>query len=246
MHLPLNAFKANVSVIDEATMNALLALQDFVLIYEGVQKDAKTGTGVAEFDSSSYYHAIRFKATQTTVARVEFELVKHGNGADLILEVRDSTFNPNGASDGVLLKTMVLPKEFIPTSRAYFSIPLDLSGLILNNYYWFLIRKAGDINNHFHLHGETSQDVAYPCYYRSGTSGAWTIENSIHFKTFDGDSGNIKHGIYGTNGVTWLEYSNDILSKIYRYIPPINGYDGGVRNVLTITMSGEYLKRGVL
>lgn len=244
--MALYAFKNGVTVLDETVMNSLLSLQEFVLVYEGTQRDAKTGSGTAEFDCASYDHAIRFTANSTTeVARVEFELVKHGSGADLIVEVR-SGFNPNGSTEGTLLKKMTLPKEFIPTSRAYFSIPIALEGLTSGSQYWLIVRGAGDATNHFHLHGETSQDSNYPCYYRAkGGSGAWTAENAIHFKVFSGESGNLLHGIYGSNGITWVEYSGEVVSKVYRYLPDAQG-GPGIRNIETFTWSGEYLKKGVV
>lgn len=244
--MALYAFKNGITVLDETVMNSLLSLQEFVLVYEGTQRDAKTGSGTAEFDCASYDHAIRFTANSTTeVARVEFELVKHGSGADLVVEVR-SGFNPNGSTEGTLLKKMTLPKEFIPTSRAYFSIPIALEGLISGAQYWLIVRGAGDATNHFHLHGETAQDANYPCYYRArGGSGAWTLENSIHFKVFSGESGNLLHGIYGSNGITWVEYSGEIVSKVYRYLPDAAG-GPGIRNIETFTWSGEYLKKGVV
>lgn len=243
--MAITAAKSGVTVLDEAWLNSLLSLQDFTLIYEGTQRDAKTGTGTAEFDFASYDHAIRFTATGTTeVARVEFELIKHGAGADLVVEVR-SGFDPAGSTEGTLLKKMTLPKEFIPTSRSYWSIPIALEGLTAGAQYWLIVRKAGDATNHFHLHGETAQDAAYPCYYRAGTTGAWTLENSVHFKVFSGESGNLLHGIYGTNGITWVSYAGEIVDKVYRYLPDAAG-GPGIRNIETFTWSGEYLKKGAV
>lgn len=239
----LNAFKNLVSPYSENVMNTLLSLQPFALIYDGSQVDAKTGAGVAEFDCASYDHAIRFTATGVTEAsRVELELIKNGEGADLTLEVRNG-FTTAGA-DGTLLKSVVLPKEFIPTGRSYWSIPLDCTGLTAGQQYWLIIRKAGDATNHFHLHGETTQDATHPAYRRAGTSGAWTAENAIHFKVFSGESGELKHGIYGQNGYTTVEYAGEVISKVYRYLPPADGPAGGIRDVQTYTWSGDYLKRG--
>lgn len=243
--MALWAPKNGYTVIDEEFLGSLLSLQDFCLIYEGTQRDGKTGSGTAEFDCASYDHAIRFTANSTTeVGRVEFELVKHGAGADLVVEVR-SGFNSSGV-DGTLLKKMTLPKEFIPTTRSYWSIPLALEGLTSGAQYWLIVRGNGDATNHFHVHGETSQNANYPCYYQArGGSGAWTVENSIHFKVFSGESGNLLHGIYGTNGITWVEYSGEVVSKVYRYLPDDQG-GLGIRNIETFTWSGEYLKKGVV
>ena len=233
---------------DESTMNSLLSLQDFVLLYDGTQRDAKTGSGTAEFDCASYDHAIRFTATGTTeVVRVEFELVKHGSGADLVVEVR-SGFNPSG-TDGTLLKTMTLPKEFNPTSRSYWSIPIALEGLTSGAQYWLIVRGAGDSTNHIHIHGETAQDASYPCYYRlKGGSGAWTAENAIHFKVYSGDTGKLVHCISADNEYTTFVRSSNRLSAIYTYLPPEDGSAGGIREVLTITRnsSNNRMKQGVV
>lgn len=238
------AAKNGITVLDENYLNSYLSLQRFYLIYAGTQRDAKGGSGVAEFDSADLDHAIRFTATGTTkVARVEFELVKHGVGADMAVEVR-SGYNPDGSTEGVLLKRMVLPMEFIPASRSYWSIPIALEGLTSGAQYWLIVRGAGDATNHFHLHGETSQDANYPCYYRTrGGSGAWTLENAIHFRVFSGESGDLLHGIYG-NGVTWVEYSDEVVSKVYRYLSPPDSAAGGIRNIQTYTWSGEFLTKG--
>ncbi|MCL6611171.1 MAG: hypothetical protein K6T66_06500 [Peptococcaceae bacterium] len=250
--MPLYAFKNGQTVLDETTMNSLLSLQDFYLIYEGTQRDAKTGSGTAEFDCASYDHAIRFTATGTTeVARVEFELVKHGAGADLVVELR-SGFNPSG-TDGTLLKSMTLPKEFIPTGRSYWSIPIALEGLTSGSQYWLIVRGNGDANNHFHLHGETSQDANYPCYYRArGGSGAWTAENAIHFKVFSGVGVTSipYHEIAGGNACLTYEYTIDTntwlryLSAIYLYIPAADG-SSGIRQKLSLTRSGNVVLKGV-
>ena len=244
--MTLNAFKDGLTVLNEDNMNALLSLQDFSLIYDGTQRDGKTGSGVAEFDCASYDHAIRFTATGTTeVSRLELELAKDGTGADLAVEIR-SGFNSGGSTEGTLLKRMVVPKEFIPDSRSYWSIPLDRAGLTSGSQYWIIVRRVGDAVNHFHLHGETAQDASYPCYQRAGSSGAWTAENAIHFKIFSGASGELQHGIYGINGYTTVIYSGETVSKVYRYLPPADGTAGGIRDIQKYTWSGEYLTKGVM
>ncbi|MZP28682.1 hypothetical protein GTO91_02975 [Heliobacterium undosum] len=223
-------------------MNSLLTLQPFSLIYDGVQKDGKTGSGIAEFDCASYDHAIRFTAANTTeVARVELELARHGSGADVIIEIR-SGLAANGNSDGTTLKRSILPKEFLPEARGYFSIPVDLTGLTAGAIYWLVILRGGNAVDHFHLHGETGLDAAYPSYRRLNP-GAWEEESAVHFKMFAGESGELKHGVYGT-GYTTLEYAGEMVSRVYRYLPPIDGHAGGIRDTVSYAWVGEYLKRG--
>jgi len=245
--MTLHSFKNGVTVLDQTQMNSLLSLQDFRLIYTGSQVDAKTGSGVTENSIAEYTFAARFTLTGVTeISRVELELDKDGDGADLVVQIRNSDFNPDGSNDGTVLKQVVVPKEFIPASAAYWSVPIDLTGLTAGNYYWLVVVKAGDATNKVDWIGEADQDANYPVYYRAGDSGAWTAGNALHFKIFSGESGDLKHGIYGQNGITWVEYSGEIISKVYRYLPPSDTTAGGIRDVITYTWSGEYLKKGVV
>jgi len=243
--MPLYAFKNNVSVLSENLLNQLLSLQDFRLIYTGSQIDSKTGSGVTENSIADYTYAARFTLTGVTeISRVEFELDKDGDGADLVVQIRDNDFNPDGSNDGTVLKQVVLPKEFIPDPAGWWSIPIDLTGLTAGNYYWLVVVKAGDATNKVDWIGEAGQDASYPVYYRAGDMGAWTAGNALHFKIFSGESGDLLHGIYGVNGYTTVEYSGEIINKVYRYLPPPDGPEGGIRDVITYTWVGEYLKRG--
>ncbi|MTV50763.1 hypothetical protein GJ688_17670 [Heliobacillus mobilis] len=241
--MALNAFTSG-TVLDVTTMNSLISLQPFSLVYDGIPFDGKSGSGIAEFDCASYSHAIRFTTTGTTeLARLELDLVKHGNGVDLTTEIRTGLM-VDGTNEGTLLKSMTYPKEFMPTSRAWVSIPFDLIGLTAGAVYWLVVKKNGDAANHFHVHGETTQDAGYPCYSRATTSGAWTLESAIHFRVFSGETGELKHGLYGS-GFTTMEYNSDQLTKVYRYLPPLGITAGGIRDVLTYTWSNDYLKRAV-
>lgn len=242
----LFAAESGQTVIDENLANSWMVMQEFSHVYEGTAFDGKNGAGIAEYDCAGYDHAVRFKAdADASIARVVFEIIKHGQGADLILEVRDG-FSPDGSTLGSLLRYMVLPKEFIPTSKGYFSIPVDISDLVSGAYYWLIVKKGGDADHHFHLHGETVQDSLYPTYQRAGESGAWTAENAIHFNVYNGETGNLLHGIYGCNAITWLEWEGDLILRACRYLPPASGYSGGVRQIKTYQWSGEILKRGVV
>lgn len=221
------AFKNGVTTLDEATLNAIISAQPSVLLFDGAQADAKAGTGVTDNDLSLNTLIARFTLTgQTTIGRVELELTKAGVGADLTLEIRDNTFNPDGSNDGVLLKSITFPAKMFPAAAAYISLPVDLSGLTAGAYYWLRANKAGDATNRNLWRGEAAQDAAYPVYYRSGATGAWTAGNALHFKVFANTAGTyvLKHGIWGTNGKTLIEYNaNGTINYIWRWLPASDG-----------------------
>lgn len=238
------AFKDGVTILNQDNLNSFLALQPFSLIYEGTQRAAKTGSGVTENSVAAYSYCARFTLTGSTeIGRVELEVDRDGQGADLIVQIR-SGMDPAAGNDGTLLKQVVVPKEFIPDPKAYWSVPIDLSGLTSGGQYWLVVVKNGDATNKLDWIGEASQDASYPAYYRGGSTGAWAANNALHFKVFSGESDNLKHGIYGGNGYTTVEYSGEIVSKVYRYLPPSDGAEGGIRDIITYTWVGEYLKRG--
>ena len=232
------------TVLNEDNLNQMLSLQPFQLIYEGVQRDAKAGDGVVENSIADYSYCARFTLTGSTeIGRVEIEVDRDGDGADLMLQIREG-MNPAAGVAGTLLKEVVVPKEFIPEAKTYWSVPIGLSGLTSGGKYWLVVQRAGDAVNHLDWVGEAAQDASYPAYYRAGDTGAWTITNALHFKVLSGASGELKHGIYGGNGYTTVEYSGEIVSKVYRYLPPADGPEGGIRDVITYTWTGEYLTGG--
>jgi hypothetical protein len=226
--MTLYAWKNGVTPYSEDVMNSLVSAQSSVLIFDGDQADAKTGAGTAENNLSVATHASRFTLTgQTTIGRVELELVKYGAGADLTIEIRDNTFNPNGSNDGVLLKSVTFPAKLFPTSAQYVSLPIDLSGLTAGAQYWLVLKKNGDSTNHLRWRGEAAQDANYPMYYRAGTSGAWSISSTPgHFKIFANTPGTylLRHGIYGTNAKTTINYDgNGNITEIWRWLPASDG-----------------------
>ena len=225
--MSLNAFEDGQTILNSANMNGLMSGQPWALIMDGDQADAKTGAGVFANDCSTAFIIARFTLTgQTTIGRVELDLSAAGAGQDLTIEIRDSAFSPNGSNDGVLLKSVTIPKKILPAAQGYLSIPIDLTGLTAGATYWLRINKIGDAVNHFHWHGEASQDASYPAYYRSGTTGAWTANNALHFKIYAETPGTetLMHAIIGTNDVTTIIYSApDVISKIYHWCPGPSG-----------------------
>ena len=244
--MALYAFKDGLTILNQDNLNSLMAAQSVSFIYEGVQRDANAGSGVTENSIANYNYCARFTLTNsTTLDRVELHLDRDGLGADLVVQIR-SSMNPASGVDGTLLKEVVVPKEFIPTTATYWSVPINLSGLTSGGQYWLVVLKAGDSTNKLDWVGETSQNPSYPCYYRAASSGAWTITNALHFKVFSGAMGELKHSIYAGTGYTTVEYSGEIVSKVYRYLPPADGPAGGIRNIITYAWSGEYLISGVV
>lgn len=244
--MPMYAFKDGVTVLNQENLNQLLSLQPFQLIYEGVQRAAKTGSGVVENSIADYSYCTRFTLTGSTeIGRIELEIDRDGLGADLIVQVR-SGMDPAAGNDGTLLKQVIVPREFIPDPKAYWSVPIGLSGLTSNGQYWLVVQRAGDSTNKVDWMGETTQDANYPAYYRAGDKGAWTATNALHIKVLSGESGELIHSIYAGTGYTTVIYSGEIISKVYRYLPPSDGPGGGIRDVLTLNWSGEYIKGGDL
>lgn len=242
--MTLYAFKDGQTILNQDNLNSLLALQPFQLIYEGIQRDAKTGSGVTENNIANYSYCARFQLWEsTTIGRVEIHLDKDGAGADLVVQIR-SGMAPSSGADGAILKEVVVPKEFIPTTAAYCSIPIGLSGLSLDGVYFLTVTRAGDSTNNISWVGEAAQDGSYPAYRRAGDSGAWEATNALHFRVLSGEAGELIHSIYAGTGYTTVEYSGEIISKVYRYLPPADSTDGGIRDVIAYSWSGEYLVGG--
>lgn len=242
----LNAFKDGVTILNQDNLNQMLSLQDFALIYEGTQRAAKAGSGVVENSIAEYSYCTRFTLTGSTeIGRIELEIDRDGLGADIVVQIR-SGMNPAAGVDGTLLKQIVVPKEFIPETAAYWSIPINLTGLMSGGTYWIVMAKAGDATNHLDWIGEANQDASYPACYRVGDSGAWTASNALHFKVHSGTEGKAIHEIYGTNGCVTITYSGDMPAKQYFYIPSVDSFAGGIRNILTLSYVGGVLTGGVM
>lgn len=236
--MAINAVKNGVTPFSAETMNPLLSLQPFSIIYEGAQRGAKTGSGVLENNLADYNFCCRFTlAGSTAIDRVELHLDRDGAGNDVIVQIRTGMV-PGSGADGILLKEVRIPAEFIPASAAYVSVPVNLSGLTSGAQYWIVVKKGGDATNHIDWVGETTSDSSYPAYRRSGDSGAWSSVYALHFRVYSGASGLPRHVIEGGNALTTIEYSSGMPSKIYQYIPPSDGPAGGVRDVLTLSYSG--------
>jgi hypothetical protein len=247
--MTINAFKAG-NAITAAELNNHISMQTFAVINEGTQDDGMTDAGVTAHDVASYNHMIQFATGGgiTTVTRLELDIASDGSGADLTIGIRSNTFNPDGSADGVLLYTFTVPKEFIPASQAFWSIPINITGLTAATTYWIHVYKAGDGTNHNHLYSKGSEkDASHKCYRRSGSTGAWTdLSDSIRFKVFYGTAGVLYHVINGTNCKVTVEYDTGVQSKIYKYLPPSGATAGGIRNILTLAYDSGKLTGGTV
>lgn len=196
--MTINAFKNGITVFDEATMNALISAQSSSMIYDGTQVAAVTGSGVTENDLSLGDLSESFILTgQTTIGRIELELKKYGVGADLTVEIRESTVN------GTLRGTYKFPAKLFSTG--YISLPIDLSGLTSGATYFIVLKMAGDSTNHLRWIGESGGDKHYRVF--ANTSGTYTL----------------RHGVYGENGKTIVEYSGENIVHIWRWLPASDG-----------------------
>lgn len=242
----LNAFKDGLTILNQDNLNSLLALQPFQLIYEGGQRAGQTGSGVVENNIAEHSYCTRFVLTGSTeIGRVELEIDRDGSGADLVIQIRTGMDPANGV-DGTILKQVVVPKEFIPDPKAYWSVPIGLAGLTSGGAYWLVVLRAGDADNHLDWMGEASQDGSYPAFRRAGDTGTWIATYAPHFKIFSGTNSKVVHEVYGTNGYVTITYSGDVPTKQYFYIPPGDGSAGGIRNILTLSYIDGVLTGGVL
>lgn len=223
------AFKANVSALDQDTMNSLIQAQNTVLIYQGTLLDSVDGAGVFEHDLATYEVATRFRMVgDANIGRIAFEFMRYGAGADLIIEIRGNQFSTDGSNDGTLHKTVKFPAKLFKSSYTYESLPIDLSGLTAGAYYWLIIRKAGDSTNHLRIRGESVQDAGHPTYRRT-SAGAWTATNVPHFRVYSNTTGDgeyrLRHTIYGENAKTTIVYTGDgyTVGEIWRWISAPDG-----------------------
>ena len=145
--MTLHAFKNDLTILNQDNLNSLLALQPFQLIYEGVKRDGREGAGIVENSIATHSYCTRFTLTGSTeIGRVELEVDRDGEGADLIVQIRQG-MNPASGVDGTLLKEVVVPKEFIPTTAAYISVPISLTGLTSGGQYWLVVLRNGNAVN---------------------------------------------------------------------------------------------------
>lgn len=224
-------------------MNQSIKLHPFRLVCEGVQIAAKAGAGVVENNLANYSFIFRVPITGTRIDRIEIELDRDNLGADLEVELRSGSFNPDGTNDGVLIVSVLAPREFLPDPKAWFSIPLAARSLTAGNY-WILVKRGGDATNKVDLIGETAQDAAYPVYRRTGSSGAWTPSNALHIKAYAGRSDKVLHEMEG-GAVTWNTVDvNGLTTKLQLYIPPEGGVGQGVRETMTFRWDGDFEEGG--
>ncbi len=241
--MTINAYKDGVTPFSEDAMNSLLNLQPFVSIYEGSVFAYKEGVGTAENSVASFCYVTRFTATGVTnISRAVLHLDKDGNGADLIVRIHPDTGGGAIVWD-TILKQVIIPKEFVPTMAGLVSIPIDLD-VTSGTAYWLAVIKAGDAENKLDWISEATSDASS---FRASdpVTPSWEGCNTLHYYLYSGDSGQPVHVIEGENALTTIEYTGGLPSKVYEYIPPSDGSEGGIRDILMVTYSGGLPKRGV-
>lgn len=238
--MALHAWKDGETTINEANMNAFLALQNFKLIYQGTQRSGKTGSGVTENNLANYSYCTRFTLTGSTeISRVELEVDRDGNGADLIVQIRQGMV-PGSGNDGTLLKEVCVPKEFVPDPKGWWSVPVGLTGLTSGGQYWLVVLQGGDSVNHNDWVGETSTDSSYPAYRRAGSNGNWTANNALHFRVHSGVVGGDRpiHALIPGGTIVWMVHdAQGIWERVYIYCPTPDTYEGGIRQRLKINQT---------
>lgn len=238
------AFVGGVSVLDSATMNSLLELQDYAMVQEGTQYDQSLGSGAVENSLADYTYYIRFTAP-ADLGYIQIEADRDGDGSDIEYEIRDNTFNPDGSNDGVLVYgPKIYPDAFIDTTASFINLYVGAEGLTPGNYYWLVVKKAGGATNKIDLIGETTTNASYPVYRRSGSTGVWTSSEQLHFKIFEWtETGDILISEEGGQ-IDWFVYdATGNVSELRSYIPAIDGDETkSIRQILTLTG----LRKGVV
>lgn len=225
-------------------MNAIISGNIPTLITEGILRDLKTGTGVSENNIANYSYCARFTLIGSTeISRVVLELDRDNLGADLVVQIREGMDPANGI-DGTLLKQVVIPMEFISEIAAWWSVPIGLIGCTSGGTYWITVIQAGDATNHLDWIGEATQDGSYPAYYRNGSTGNWTIANALHFKVYSGVDGDYLHAMDTVGGHTTLTYYGEDIDTMYTYLPCEDSPVGGIRDMVTLLYSGDYIIGG--
>ena len=127
----LFAAESGRTVIDENLANAAMIMQEFSHIYEGTALEAKpSGHSWVTVPVMTMRCGLKPMPPRY---HSDLEIIRHGQG---LISWSNYEALIGRLTAGSLLRFMVLPKEFIPTSKGYFSIPIDISDLVSGAYYW--------------------------------------------------------------------------------------------------------------
>ena len=195
----LYAWKNGITGVGEGQMNNLIAAQSSVLIFEGDETVDSTGDGTTEYNLSlsDQYDLFTVPSSNRSIGRVELQIVKYGVGSDLTMQIiRGIPTNPTE-----VLKEITYPAKLF--DDGYISLPVDLNDIDSGSY-WIILKQAGDSTNHLRWVGEADQD------------------ETKHFKVFANTTGSfiLRHGIYGGNAMSRIDYeSNGLIKEIWRWLP---------------------------
>jgi hypothetical protein len=195
------AAKNGITQLDDVFLNSYMSAQSSSLIFDGDLVSSATGSGTTENNLSLSDLSTSFVLTgQTTIGRIELDLKKYGVGADLTVEIRDTTVG------GTLKGSYTFPKKLFSATGGFISLPIDLSGLTAGGTYYIVLKMAGDSTNHLRWIGESG--------------------GALHYKVFANTPGTyvLKHGVYGANAKTLLNYDGSgNLTEIWRWLPASDG-----------------------
>ena len=197
-----------------------------------LQRDAKTGCGRTVSQSIRIAPVLRCSGS-TEISRVELKLTETAP-PDLVLQIRSGMNPPQRI--GTPCSRKLVPKEFIPETKTYWSVPHRLIWTQLpGQYYWLVVVRNGDATNKLDWIERILKMRAIQRTKEQEIAEYGQLGNALHFKVFSGESGELIHGIYAGTGYTTVLYEGELITKVCRYLPSC-GWPGGwcIRDVWTL------------
>ena len=178
------------------------------LLYQGTSQvadtTAVTGSLVTNTGSAAQWIAQPFTTAvgQTTITRIELDLVGIGTGHDTTVEIRTDNA---GAPSNVTLFSITLPLEF---ETGIISIPINLTGLSASTKYHIVVDGTVDTSNYVAVQ-RSATSVNAALLSASGT-GSWSSAGfTAYFNVFSGVNGVLRN-TYEDAGARWttIDYTN--------------------------------------
>jgi hypothetical protein len=241
--MSINAYSPG-EVISAVSMNQLIRLQPFQLIYEGLPMRSSLPTVGAYLRTDSHATVLPFTLVGDRLDRVNLDIYKTGtiSPPDLRVQIRRGMTTSAPGTDGSLVAERLIPWEWIPSTRNpawWLSVPFGIrEGLTDGEQLFLCIDRAGSSNTYFNLAAATTQNASFQTFRRSamlGSSGVTpiTADNQVRYQIMAGDGGDLRNSIF-SNALTQLDYGTDGVSRVLRYLPPSATAEGGIRDILTL------------